>query len=158
LFVMGNEPSLHIPYLYNYAGAPWKTQKRIRMLLDTWFTNSPFGIPGDEDGGGLSGFVVFSSMGFYPVTPGIPAFNIGSPVFTDITVKLKNNNTFHIVAKNSDRQNKYIQNARLNGKEWNKPWFSWDAIKDGGELILEMGARPNYSWGAGPNDVPPSGL
>ena len=72
-FVMGNEPSLHIPYLYNYAGAPWKTQQRVRMLLDTWFTNSPFGIPGDEDGGGLSAFVVFSSMGFYPVTPGIPA-------------------------------------------------------------------------------------
>ena len=88
-FVMGNEPSLHIPYLYNYAGAPWKTQKRIRMLLDTWFTNTPFGIPGDEDGGGLSGFVVFSSMGFYPVTPGIPVFNIGSPVFTDVTVKLQ---------------------------------------------------------------------
>ena len=94
MFVMGNEPSMHIPYLYNYAGAPWKTQKRVRMLLDTWFTNSPFGIPGDEDGGGLSGFVVFSSMGFYPVTPGIPAFNICSPVFTEISVKLQNNKTF----------------------------------------------------------------
>jgi len=158
MFVMGNEPSLHIPYLYNYAGAPWKTQKRVRMLLDTWFTNSPFGIPGDEDGGGLSGFVVFSSMGFYPVTPGIPAFNIGSPVFTEVSVKLKNNKTFHIVAKNSGRQNKYIQNAKLNGSEWNKPWFTWDAIKDGGELVLEMGARPNYQWGSSPADVPPSGL
>jgi predicted alpha-1,2-mannosidase len=158
MFVMGNEPSLHIPYLYNYAGAPWKTQKRIRMLLDTWFTNSPFGIPGDEDGGGLSGFVVFSSMGFYPVTPGIPAFNIGSPVFTDVRVKLKNNKTFHLVARNSDRQNKYIQKATLNGREWNKPWFGWDDIKDGGELVLEMGARPNYRWGADPADAPPSGL
>jgi predicted alpha-1,2-mannosidase len=158
LYVMGNEPSLHIPYLYNYAGAPWKTQKRIRMLLDTWFTNTPFGIPGDEDGGGLSGFVVFSSMGFYPVTPGIPAFNIGSPVFTEVTVKLTNNNAFHIIAKNSSRQNKYIQKARLNGKEWNKPWFSWNDIKDGGELVIEMGSRPNYTWGAGPADVPPSGL
>jgi predicted alpha-1,2-mannosidase len=158
MFVMGNEPSLHIPYLYNYAGAPWKTQKRVRMLLDTWFTNSPFGIPGDEDGGGLSGFVVFSSMGFYPVTPGIPAFNIGSPVFTEVTVRLKDNKTFHLVAKKSSRQNKYIQNAKLNGKEWNKPWFTWDAIKDGGELVLEMGDRPNYSWGAEPADVPPSSL
>jgi predicted alpha-1,2-mannosidase len=158
LFVMGNEPSLHIPYLYNYAGAPWKTQKRIRMLLDTWFTNSPFGIPGDEDGGGLSGFVVFSSIGFYPVTPGIPAFNIGSPVFTDISVKLENNKTFHIDAKNSSRQNKYIQKATLNGREWNKPWFKWDDIKDGGELVLEMGARPNYKWGADPVDAPPSRL
>jgi predicted alpha-1,2-mannosidase len=157
-FVMGNEPSLHIPYLYNYAGAPWKTQQRIRMLLDTWFTNSPFGIPGDEDGGGLSGFVVFSSIGIYPVTPGIPAFNIGSPVFTDVTVKLQNNKTFRIIARNSNRQNKYIQGAALNGKKWNKPWFHWDDIKDGGELVLEMGSRPNYDWGSDPSDSPPSGL
>ena len=158
MFVMGNEPSLHIPYLYNYAGTPWKTQKRVRMLLDTWFTNSPFGIPGDEDGGGLSGFIVFSSIGFYPVTPGIPAFNICSPVFTEVKVNLKDNKIFHIIARNSDRQNKYIQSAKLNGSEWNKPWFGWDAIKDGGELVLEMGPRPNYKWGADPDDVPPSRL
>ncbi len=157
-FVMGNEPSLHIPYLYNYAGAPWKTQKRMRMLLDTWFINSPFDIPGDEDGGGLSGFVVFSSLGFYPVTPGIPAFNIGSPIFTDISVKLQNNKIFRIVAKKSNWKNKYIQKATLNGKTWNKPWFSWDDIKDGGELVLDMGSIPNYLWGTDPADVPPSGM
>jgi predicted alpha-1,2-mannosidase len=157
-YVMGNEPSLHIPYLYNYAGAPWKTQQRVRMLLDTWFTNSPFGIPGDEDGGGLSAFVVFSSMGFYPVTPGTAAFNIGSPVFTDVTVKLQNNKTFRVLAKKSSPQNKYIQKATLNGKEWNKPWFSWEDIKAGGVLVLEMGSRPNYSWGIGSADVPPSTL
>jgi predicted alpha-1,2-mannosidase len=157
-FVMGNEPSLHIPYLYNYAGVPWKTQQRVRMLLDTWFTNSPFGIPGDEDGGGLSAFVVFSSMGFYPVTPGIPVFNICSPVFRDVLVKLQNNKTFRIKAAGSDQQNKYIQKATLNGHKWEKPWFSWDDIKNGGELILDMGPRPNYKWGAAPGDAPPSGL
>jgi len=157
-FVMGNEPGLHIPYLYNYAGAPWKTQQRVRMLLDTWFTNSPFGIPGDEDGGGLSAFVVFSSMGFYPVTPGTPVFNIASPVFTDVYVKLQNNKFFRIHAKGSSRQNKYIQNAILNGQQWNKPWFSWDDIKNGGELIFEMGPRPNYLWGSGSGDAPPSKL
>jgi len=128
------------------------------MLLDTWFTNSVFGIPGDEDGGGLSAFVVFSSMGFYPVTPGIPAFNICSPVFKTVSVKLLNNKTFRIIAKGSDRQNKYIQKAILNGKAWNKPWFSWDDIKEGGVLVLEMGSRPNYSWGSGTGDAPPSGL
>ncbi len=157
-FVMGNEPSLHIPYLYNYAGEPWKTQKRVRMLLDTWFTNSPFGIPGDEDGGGLSGFVVFSSMGFYPVTPGIPAFNIGSPVFTDVTIMLNDGKTFRILAAKSSKKNKYVRRATLNGKEWNKPWFSWDDIREGGELVLDMGPRPNYLWGAGVDDVPPSGM
>jgi predicted alpha-1,2-mannosidase len=149
-FAMGNEPSLHIPYLYNYAGAPWKTQKRVRMLLDTWFTNSPFGIPGDEDGGGLSGFVVFSSMGFYPVTPGNPVFNICSPVFTSITVKLENNKVFRIEAEKSNRKNKYIQKAILNGKDWNKPWFRWDDIKDGGKLVLIMGSEPDFKWGSDP--------
>jgi predicted alpha-1,2-mannosidase len=157
-YVMGNEPSLHIPYLYNYAGAPWRTQYRVRSLLDTWFTNSPFGIPGDEDGGGLSAFVVFSSIGFYPVTPGMPAFNIGSPVFTDISVSLQNHKTFRVIASESSRQNKYIQSATLNGKQWNKPWFSWDDIKNGGELVLKMGDRPNYQWGSDPKDEPPSGL
>jgi len=157
-YVMGNEPSLHIPYLYNYAGTPWKTQQRVRMLLDTWFTNSPFGIPGDEDGGGLSAFVVFSSMGFYPVTPGTPVFNICSPVFTDVSVKLQNNRIFSITAIGSSRQNKYIQKAKLNGKEWNKPWFSWQDIREGGELVLTMGSKPNLNWGSDPNDAPPSKL
>jgi predicted alpha-1,2-mannosidase len=157
-FVMGNEPSLHIPYLYNYAGTPWKTQKRVRMLLDTWFTNSPFGIPGDEDGGGLSAFVVFSMIGIYPVTPGMPVFNIASPVFTDVSVKLQNNKTFRIIAGKSSSQNKYIQKATLNGKELTKPWFSWDDIKDGGKLVLEMGSRPNFKWGSDPADAPPSKL
>jgi predicted alpha-1,2-mannosidase len=146
-FVMGNEPGMHIPFLYNFAGAPWKTQQRVRYLLDTWFPNTPFGIPGDEDGGGLSAFVVFSSMGFYPVTPGSPVFNMCSPVFEEVTVKLENNRTFKILAKGSSRQNKYIQDATLNGKSWNKPWFAWDDIKDGGTLILEMGPRPNFEWG-----------
>lgn len=157
-FVMGNEPGMHIPYLYNYAGAPWKTQQRVRMLLDTWFTNSPFGIPGDEDGGGLSAFVVFSSMGFYPVTPGQPVFNIASPVFKDVSIILQNNKRFRIIAKNCDRQNKYIQSALLNGKPWNKPWFSWDEIKDGGVLVLVLGPRPNYNWGSRPDEAPPSGV
>jgi predicted alpha-1,2-mannosidase len=80
-FTMANEPSLHIPYLYNYAGQPWKTQKRIRQLLKCWFRDDLMGVPGDEDGGGMSAFVVFSSMGFYPVTPGSQSYNIGSPLF-----------------------------------------------------------------------------
>ena len=88
-FSMGNEPSFHIPYLYNYAGEPWKTQKRIRFLMDVWFQDNIFGIPGDEDGGGMTSFVVFSLMGFYPVTPGIPVYTIGSPAFEEVKMSLK---------------------------------------------------------------------
>lgn len=155
-FTMANEPSLHIPYIYNYAGAPWKTQKRIRQCLGTWFRNDVMGVPGDEDGGGLTSFVVFSSMGFYPVTPGFPIYNIGSPLFTDVQVSLPGGKTFRIVAKDCSDTNKYIQSAKLNGKPLDKPWFTHDDIKKGGTLVLEMGSRPNKSWGSAANCAPPS--
>ncbi len=93
-YSMANEPSFHIPYLYDYAGAPWKTQQKIRLLLSTYFPDNVYGIPGDEDGGGMSAFVVFSSMGFYPVTPGLPFYAIGSPVFSRITIALDNGKQF----------------------------------------------------------------
>ena len=155
-FTMANEPSMHIPYLYNYGGAPWKTQKRVRDILHMWFRNDLMGEPGDEDGGGMSGFVVFSSMGFYPVTPGTASYNIGSPVFRRVTVDLGGGKTFVVEAKDASEDNKYVQSARLNGKEWNKPWFGHDALKDGGKLELQMGNRPNKQWGAAPEDAPPS--
>ena len=155
-FSMANEPSLHIPYIYNYAGAPWKTQKRIRQCLDTWFRNDVMGMPGDEDGGGMTSFVVFSSLGFYPVTPGFPAYNIGSPLFTDIRVKLPTGKELRIIAKGSSRENKYIQSATLNGKTWDKPWFSHDDIKNGATPVLEMGSQPNKVWGSAESATPPS--
>ena len=153
-FSMANEPSLHIPYLYNYAGQPWKTQKRIRSLLKQWFRNDLMGVPGDEDGGGTSAFVVFSAMGFYPVTPGMPSYNIGSPLFPYIKLDLGGGKNFVIEAINCSHDNKYVQSATLNGKEWNKPWFAHDDIKDGGKLVLVMGNKANKSWGT--NEAPPS--
>jgi predicted alpha-1,2-mannosidase len=155
-FTMANEPSLHIPYIYNYAGAPWKTQKRIRQCLKTWFRNDLMGIPGDEDGGGLTSFVVFSSIGFYPVTPGFPVYNIGSPLFTDVKVKVGSGKVFHIIAQGCSEENKYIQSATLNGKPLNKPWISHEDIKNGATLVLKMGSRPNKEWGAAVGNEPPS--
>ena len=147
MFSMANEPSLHIPYLYNYAGKPWMTQKRIRTLLDMWFRNDLMGVPGDEDGGGMSAFVAFSQVGFYPVTPGSPTYNIGSPVFTDVKMDLGNGKIFEIKANNASKENKYIQSARLNGKELNQPWFNHSDIANGGVLELEMGPKANKAWG-----------
>jgi predicted alpha-1,2-mannosidase len=157
-FVMGNEPSFHIPYIYNYLGAPWKTQKRIRMLLDAFFTDNLFGIPGDEDGGGMSAFVVFSMMGFFPVTPGIPAYNIGSPVFEKISITLPNGKKFVVSAKNSSKDNKYIQSAVLNGHALNQPWFTHNDLVNGGKLEFVMSATPNKQWGSKPEDTPPSAI
>lgn len=146
-FVMGNEPSMHIAYLYNLAGKPWKTQKRIRMLMDTWFRNDLMGIPGDEDGGGLSAFYVFSAMGFYPITPGIPEYQIGSPLFSKIKIHLQNGKTFNVIARNNSQTNKYILSAKLNGKELIKPVFAHEDLVKGGTLVLEMGESPNKNWG-----------
>ena len=150
-FSMANEPSLHIPYLYNYAGQAWKTQKYIRKLLNEWFRNDLMGVPGDEDGGGMSAFVVFSQLGFYPVTPGMPVYSIGSPVFETSSVKFENGKTFDVIAKNYAPENKYIQSAKLNGVVWDNPWFSHSDIKDGGVLELTMGAEPNKLWGNNSN-------
>lgn len=155
-FSMANEPSLHIPYLYNYAGQPWKTQKRIRALLNQWFRNDLMGVPGDEDGGGMTSFVVFSYMGFYPVTPGMPVYNIGSPQFDKVKMDLGNGKFFEIEAVNNSAENKYIQSATLNGKTWNKPWFSHNDLISGGKLVLHMGAKANFKWGSLKDDVPPS--
>jgi predicted alpha-1,2-mannosidase len=146
-FSMGNEPSFHIPYLYNFTNSPWKTQKKIRMLLNTWFKDNIFGIPGDEDGGGMSAFVVFSAMGFYPITPGVPVYTIGSPLFSKVTIHLPNNKKFVVSAPGNNTTNKYIQSATLNGQALDRPWFTHDDIVNGGILELSMGAYPNKEWG-----------
>ena len=125
-------------------------------MLKTWFRNDLMGIPGDEDGGGMTSFVVFSSLGFYPVTPGSPSYNIGSPIFSNAKITLSNGKIFEIEAINASDRNKYIQSATLNGKEWNKPWFSHDDIKNGAKLVVVMGEKPNRSWGADNEAAPPS--
>ena len=146
-FSMANEPSLHIPYLYDYAGAPWKTQKRIRQLLRTWFRDDLMGVPGDEDGGGMTSFVVWSCLGLYPVTPGSAEYAIGSPVFPEAKVHLPGGKTFEIVAKGASEDNKYIQSATLNGEPLTRPFLSHDDVVKGGKLVFVMGDQPNKNWG-----------
>ncbi|MGA2247660.1 MAG: GH92 family glycosyl hydrolase [Verrucomicrobiota bacterium] len=157
-FSMGNEPSLHIPYIYNYLGTPWKTQKRVRMLLDTWFTETTLGMPGDEDGGGMSAFVVFSMMGLYPVTPGLPVYDLASPVFDRVDIKLHNGKTFSIVCRHNSANNKYVQEIKLNGHPQTRVWIRHGEVVSGGELDLQMGDTPNQSLGSRPEDFPPSAL
>lgn len=155
-YSMGNEPAMHIPYLYNYAGQPWRTQKRVRNLLNQWFRNDLMGVPGDEDGGGLTAFAVFSLLGFYPMTPGMPMYVIGAPVFENAKIQLPNGKTFEIVCENYSPDHKFIQSAKLNGKQWNKSWFTHDELMKGGKLEFVMGKRPNKAWASGDNAIPPS--
>jgi len=146
-FVAGNEPSLHIPYLYNYAGQPWKTQRRIREIMDMWFDDRPIGIPGDEDGGGLCSWYVFSAMGFFPVTPGSGIYAIGSPFFNSVKIQQPNGKTFQVLAESCSKKNKYINSATLNGKSLNTPFITHADIVKGGKLHLVMTDKPNKNWG-----------
>ena len=145
-FSIGNQVNYFVPYLYNFTDSPWKTQKWTRHILDVWFKDNIFGVPGDEDAGALMSFVVFSAMGFYPVTPGIPLYTITSPIFEKVSIDLQNGKTFTIIAKNSSKRNKYIQSAKLNGNRLQTPWFSHDDIINGGTLVFEMGDMPGNLW------------
>ena len=156
LYAQGNEPSFHIPYLYNFSGQPWKTQQRVRQLMDVWYGDGPLGIPGDDDGGETSSWYVLSALGFYPVCPGSPVYEIGSPIFAKTIIRMAPGKLFTILAHHVSARNKYIQSAELNGKPLGRAWFPHSAIANGGTLVLEMGDKPNTKWGSRPEDAPPS--
>jgi putative alpha-1,2-mannosidase len=109
-----------------------------------------------DDQGATSSWYAMSALGFYPVDPSSPDYIIGSPIFDRSTLEMGNGKTFEIVAKNNSAENMYIQSATLNGRPWNKPWFSHDDIKDGATLVLTMGPQPNKNWGSAPEAAPPS--
>ena len=142
-FCMGNEPSFHIPYLYNHCGQAWKTQRKIHELIALWFTDSPLGICGDEDGGAMSAFLAFSAMGFYPVNPASAEYDIGSPIFDRIEIDLPNGKTFTVSAEGASRKQKYIRSAELNGETLTQPKFTHAQLMQGGEMVLQMSDRPN---------------
>jgi predicted alpha-1,2-mannosidase len=156
----GNEPDQQAPYLYNWAGQPWKTQEVIRRIMDELYGIGPDGIPGNDDCGQLSAWYIFSAMGFYPVCPGSTHYEIGSPIFDEVIIYLDKEyyegKQFVIRANNVSKDNKYIQSASLDGKPFDKPWINHSDIVNGGKLIFEMGPEPNKEWGIKPECVPPS--
>jgi predicted alpha-1,2-mannosidase len=156
LYAQGNEPSFHIPYLYDFSGQPWKTARRVREMMSVWYGDGPRGIPGDDDGGETSSWYVLSALGFYPVCPGSPIYEIGSPIFARSVMRMGNGKNFTIIAEHVSAKDKYIQSATLNGSPLNRPWFSQAEIANGATLVLEMGDTPNRQWGSAPEDAPPS--
>jgi hypothetical protein len=155
-YAHGNEPSHHMAYLYNYANQPWKTQARVRQIMDNFYQPTPDGLIGNEDCGQMSAWFVLSAAGFYPVTPGAPIYAIGSPLFPQVRFNLENGKSFVIRARRVSKSNSYIQSARLNGRPYFKSYISHDDLMSGGELIFEMGPRPNLTWGATDLNVPVS--
>jgi predicted alpha-1,2-mannosidase len=142
LYDPGNEPGHQIGYLYDEAGEAWKTQQRIATLVGV-YNDTPSGIPGNDDAGQMAAWWIFSSLGFYPVAPGIPEYWIGTPLFPSATLNLPGGAKFTVTAKNVSAQNIYIQSAQLNGEPLTTPRISHDAIVKGGTLTFTMGPQPN---------------
>ncbi len=150
-YVHGNEPCHHVAYLYNYAGAPWKTQARVREIMRKLYDNTPGGCCGNDDCGQMAAWYVLSALGFYSVNPASGVYVLGSPVVDKATIhfdpKYQKGEKFTIIAENNSPTNVYIQSATLNGKPLERSWISHAELVAGGGLVLKMGAKPNPEWG-----------
>jgi predicted alpha-1,2-mannosidase len=156
MYAHGNEPSHHIAYLYDYAGAPWKTQERVLSLLENQYSANPDGLAGNEDCGQMSAWYVISALGFYAVDPASGNYVFGAPLFERVSLDMGAGHRLLVEAKRKSPSDKYIQSVTLNGKPYNKLWFNHSAVVKGGTLVFEMGPEPNKNFGAGADAVPPS--
>jgi len=159
-YSQGDEQCHHVAYLYDYAGAPYKTQQHIRQVMAQMYNDTPTGQCGNADCGQMAAWYVFSALGFYPMNPDSGIYAIGSPVVTKAVVHLDQDkyhgHTFTVVAKDNGPSNIYIQSATLNGKPLNRAWLRHEEIVGGGTLRLVMGPKPNVDWAAAPEDRPPA--
>jgi predicted alpha-1,2-mannosidase len=153
-YAQGNEPSHHIPYLYAYAGQPWKTAEIVREVFDKFYTTKTDGICGNEDVGQMSAWYVLSSMGFYAVNPANGIYVMGSPAVDEATIHYKENISFKMLAVDNSAVNKYIQKAEYNGKLYTKSFITHEMIVKGGELKLYMGSKPSSTFGVLKSDRP----
>jgi len=153
-YAHGNQPIQHMPYLYNWAGAPWKTQHHVRDIMAKLYSSAPDGYPGDEDNGQTSAWYVFSALGFYPVASATGEYAIGSPLFQKAVLTMPNGKTLTINAANNSNTNVYLQSVALGGKAQSKTYFTHGALSQGGTVDFVMGAKPNKQWGSAPADAP----
>nr|WP_033338180.1 GH92 family glycosyl hydrolase [Catenuloplanes japonicus] len=152
-----NQPSHHIPWMYAYAGQPYKTQALTREALSRLYLGSEIGqgYPGDEDNGEMSAWYVFASLGIYPLQMGSANYVIGSPLFTKATINLENGKKVVIKAPGNSATNVYVQSLKVNGKAWNKSYLPHTTLANGGTLDFTMGAKPS-AWATGDDALPPS--
>ena len=152
-YAHGNEPSHHMAYLYDFVNKPFKTQEKVRQILTELYTNTPDGISGNEDCGQMSAWYIFSSLGFYPVTPGSNQYIIGSPLFEKATINLENGKVFTVEAKNNSSENKYIKSVKLNGNNYEFSYINHSDIINGGSFVFEMTNKPS-TWGTKDEFIP----
>jgi putative alpha-1,2-mannosidase len=145
-YAHGNEPSHHIAYLYNYAGESWKTQKLVRQIMDEFYKPKPDGLIGNEDCGQMSAWYILSSLGFYPVSPSNPNYDLGTPIFKEAKINLENGKSFTVKAANVSPKNIYIKSVKLNGKPVQQTFFAHSDLMKGGTLEFEMSDAPIKDW------------
>jgi predicted alpha-1,2-mannosidase len=153
-FWVGNEPVFFVPWAYDFAGAPWRTQAVVRRVEDELFTPAPAGEPGNDDLGAMSAWYVFAALGLYPVIPGVGGFAINSPLFPNATVHLGNGKD--ITVRSEGLPGVYVQSLEVNGKAYKRPWIDYDEWSHGAALGFKLGSAPNQEWGSQPGDAPPS--
>lgn len=153
-YAHGNQPIQHMIYLYNYAGAPWKTQYWVRETMNRMYKATPDGYCGDEDNGQTSAWYIFSAMGFYPVTPAVGQYVLGAPLFKKLTLTLENNKKVIISAPQNSSRNRYVKNLSINGQLSGKTWISHATLMGGASIDITMSAEPNKSRGIQLSDVP----
>jgi predicted alpha-1,2-mannosidase len=154
-----NETDLQAPFIFNFSGEPWETQKVVRRVLTENYTDAPDGIPGNDDCGEMSSWAVLSMMGIYSVDPASLAYELVAPSFPKVTVHLAapyTGKNFTIEAPGAKAGMPYVQSVELNGKTHAKNWIPFKSIADGGTLKVAVGPKPNEKWGAAPDDAPPS--
>jgi predicted alpha-1,2-mannosidase len=152
---VGNEPGFAVPWAYAFAGAPARTQSVVREIQTTQFSAQPSGLPGNDDGGAMSSWYVFSTLGIYPEIPGLAGFVIGSPAFASATVHLGNGSTLSIHAPAAAQSAPYVQSLNVNGTATTSLWLPWGVVAAGATLDFVLGSSPS-NWGTGPADAPPS--
>lgn len=155
-YAHGNEPSHHIAYMYSYVGAAWKTQERVKMIVDSMYKDSPEGYAGNEDCGQMSAWGVWSIMGIYPGNPSGGQYVFGTPMMDEVAIQLPSKKTMVIKAKNRTNENIYIQSVSLNGQPYTKTYIDHSTLLKGGNLIFNMGAKPNTQFGSKPDSWPAS--
>lgn len=158
---LGNEPELKAPWVYDFVGAPWGTQDVVRRSILELYSNAPGGMPGNDDGGAMGSYVVWSCIGLFPEIPGVGGLVVGSPLFSSVTMNMANGNVLQIDAPEASDDNRYVQSLALNGQDYNdSPWISWDKLSGGATLHFSLADTPNFNWGVAvppPSfDVPPS--
>lgn len=152
---LNNEPSIETPWLFDFLGQPWKTQEAVRKVLNCIWTNTPNGLPGNDDLGEMSSWYVWAAMGMYPEIPGRAELVLGSPLFQSVTVRRAQGDIV-VTAHGAGTDAPYVQSLKVDGKASDKTWLPQSFVEHGGTLSFELGGVPNKNWGTAPEDAPPS--